>query len=151
MADEPIMKPNPRGSTPEEAPLRRLADMPVFPILLGETPVTRLASPLRVAETERLKLQVSPASPVSIKRDDLTPGFGNKARKLELILSEVQAQGADSVITAGGPQSNHCRQTAQFARELGIEAHLMFGTSTGERDFPCTGNQVVNRLFGAPS
>jgi len=129
--------------------LAKLAQTSLVSILTGETPITRITGPLRVAETNALRIAMPRHSPISIKRDDLTPGFGNKTRKLEIILADALAKGADCVITAGGPQSNHCRQTAQFARDLDMDAHLVFGTSTGERDFPYTGNQVVNRLFGA--
>lgn len=132
----------------EHQALKKLGEIPFVPLLLGETPITR-ADTLRVAQTRELQLRLPRQSPLFIKRDDLTPGFGNKTRKLELILADAQAKGADCVITAGGPQSNHCRQTAQFARAMGMGAHLMFGTATGEKDFPCTGNQVIDRLFGA--
>jgi D-cysteine desulfhydrase len=140
-------EPNPPPS--DGRTLERLVAIPSVPLLLGETPVTRITGPLCVGQTKALRLQVPDNASLSIKRDDLTPGFGNKTRKLELILADALAKGADCVITAGGAQSNHCRQTAQFARALGLEAHLMFGTASGARDFPCTGNQVVNRLFGA--
>jgi D-cysteine desulfhydrase len=137
------------GSTPMEATLKRLAETPAVPILPGATPVTRIPGALRVATTTQLRIRIPRPAPLFIKRDDLTPGFGNKTRKLELLLADARAQGANCVITAGGPQSNHCRQTAQFARELEMETHLVFGTATGNRDFPCVGNQVINRLFGA--
>ncbi len=133
----------------EERSLKRLAETSVVSILFGETPITRIQGPLRVAETKQLRIRRPRHSSLSIKRDDLTPGFGNKTRKLEIILADAVARGADCIITAGGPQSNHCRQTAQFARDLGIEVHLVFGTRTGERDFPFLGNQVLDRLFGA--
>lgn len=143
------MKPESIHCSPEEGSLRRLAETPAVSLLLGETPITRITSPLRVAETGNLRIETVRHSPLSIKRDDLTPGLGNKTRKLEIILADAQAKGTDCLITAGGPQSNHCRQTAQFARELDLGVHLMFGTRSGQRDFPYTGNQVVDRLFGA--
>lgn len=133
----------------DDSALRALATVPVVPLLLGETPITRLKAPLRVSGGLDSSVAVSASCSVAVKRDDLTPGFGNKTRKLETILADALAQGADCVLTAGGPQSNHCRQTAQFARELNLEAHLMFGTETGQRDFPSVGNQVIDRLFGA--
>jgi len=143
------MKPESIRPVPEDRPLIKLAETPFVSILLGETPITRIAGPLRVAKTEALRISMTRHSPLSIKRDDLTPGLGNKTRKLEFLFADAQAKGADCVITAGGPQSNHCRQTAQFARELEMDVHLVFGTGIGERDFPYTGNQVVDRLFGA--
>ena len=51
-----------------------------------------------------------------VKREDLTQtaGGGNKVRKLEYLLADAQAKGADTIITAGALQSNHVRQTAVF-------------------------------------
>ena len=143
------MNSQPIRTAAEDKSLLKLSATPFVSILVGATPITRISGPLRIAQTKGLQMEIARHSPLSVKRDDLTPGFGNKTRKLEILLADVKAKGADCVITAGGPQSNHCRQTAQFARELEIDSHLVFGTSTGERDFPYTGNQVVNRLFGA--
>ena len=61
-----------------------------------------------------------------VKRDDLT-GLalgGNKARKLEFLMAEAQAKGADIVLTCGGGQSNHARMTAAAARKLGMDVIL---------------------------
>lgn len=56
-----------------------------------------------------------------IKRDDCTglAGGGNKTRKLEFLLADARARGADTVITQGATQSNHARQTAACAAKLG--------------------------------
>lgn len=62
-----------------------------------------------------------------IKRDDqlgLTQG-GNKTRKLEFLVAEALAAGADTLVTAGGVQSNHCRLTLAAARREGLECHLV--------------------------
>ena len=61
---------------------------------------------------------------IYIKRDDLTAlAFGgNKTRKLEFLLPKAAAEGADTVITLGGLQSNWVRQTVAAARKLGMEA-----------------------------
>jgi D-cysteine desulfhydrase len=149
LGNRSIMTTNPPTSPADSKALARLAEVSTVPLLLGETPVTRIPGPLRVAATPGLQLCLSGREGIAIKRDDLTPGFGNKTRKLEVILADALAQGADCVLTAGGPQSNHCRQTAQFARELNLEAHLMFGTDSGQADFPHVGNQVIDRVFGA--
>lgn len=143
------MKSNSIHSPAENAALKRLAKIPFVSILFGATPITRVEGPLRVGNAKPLRIASPRHSSLFIKRDDLTPGFGNKTRKLEILLADAREKCADCIITAGGPQSNHCRQTAQFACELGIEVHLVFGTSTGERDFPFVGNQVADRLFGA--
>lgn len=66
---------------------------------------------------------------ISIKRDDqsgLAQG-GNKVRKLEFILADAIKQGADTIITAGASQSNHCRQTAAAAARLQMECPLVTG------------------------
>lgn len=85
---------------------------------------------------------------ILMKRDDLT-GLalgGNKTRKLEFILGEALAQGADCVITAGAAQSNHCRQTAAAAAQLGLECHLVLG---GEAPTEAQGNLLLDELLGA--
>lgn len=81
-----------------------------------------------------------------MKRDDLT-GLalgGNKTRKLEYILAEALALNADTIITAGAAQSNHCRQTAAAAAILQLECHLVLG---GEAPPALTGNLLLNKLF----
>ena len=84
---------------------------------------------------------------ISIKRDDqsgLALG-GNKTRKLEYIIGDAIAQGADTVITAGASQSNHCRQTAAAAAKCGLECHLLLG---GEEPECVNGNLLLDKLFG---
>src|SRR5262245_9362972 len=65
-----------------------------------------------------------------VKRDDLTGSTlsGNKVRKLEYLLEEARALGADMVVTCGGEQSNHCRATAVAARQLGLDSLLLLRT-----------------------
>ena len=64
-----------------------------------------------------------------IKRDDLTGlAFGgNKTRKLEYLVADAISSGADTLITTGAPQSNHCRQTAAAAATQGLSAVLVLG------------------------
>jgi D-cysteine desulfhydrase len=84
---------------------------------------------------------------ISIKRDDLT-GLalgGNKTRKLEYIIGDAIAQGADTVITAGACQSNHCRQTAAAAAKYQLECHLLLGGKEPDRS---SGNLLLDKLFG---
>ncbi|MHC4599822.1 MAG: 1-aminocyclopropane-1-carboxylate deaminase/D-cysteine desulfhydrase [Planctomycetota bacterium] len=85
---------------------------------------------------------------VFIKRDDLTEcvGSGNKVRKLEFLLAEAKAQGADTVVTAGSGQSNHCRATAWACRKIGLEPHLVL---VGEPDEESVGNLFLDRVLGA--
>ena len=85
---------------------------------------------------------------VYIKRDDLTGiGLGgNKVRKLEFLLAEARAQGADTVLTTGGAQSNHAMLTAACAGRLGMKAILVL-KKRGVTDKK--GNQALNDLLGA--
>lgn len=85
---------------------------------------------------------------IFIKRDDcggLATG-GNKTRKLEFLIAEALAQGADTIITAGSAQSNHCRQTAAAAARCGLKSILVLrGTPPAE----ITGNLLLDQLLGA--
>lgn len=84
---------------------------------------------------------------ILVKRDDLTglATGGNKTRKLEFLIADAQRQGADAVITAGGPQSNHCRQTAAAAAIAGLDCHLVLGGASQ----PPIGNLLLDQLLGA--
>ena len=64
---------------------------------------------------------------IYIKRDDLLglTGGGNKTRKLEFLVAEAQAQGADTLITCGAIQSNHCRLTLAAAVKEGLKCRLV--------------------------
>jgi 1-aminocyclopropane-1-carboxylate deaminase/D-cysteine desulfhydrase-like pyridoxal-dependent ACC family enzyme len=83
-----------------------------------------------------------------VKRDDLTGlGMGgNKARKLELLCGAARADGADTLITVGAGQSNHCRMTAAAGARLGWPVHLVLG---GDAPAEPAGNQLLSSLFGA--
>lgn len=54
---------------------------------------------------------------------------GNKVRKLEFLLADAVAQGADCIVTIGGIQSNHCRATAVAAKYLNLDCYLILRTS----------------------
>ncbi len=83
-----------------------------------------------------------------VKRDDQTGlAFGgNKTRKLEFLVAEAQAQGADLLITAGALQSNHCRQTAAAAARFGFACTLVL---VGEPPARVSANLLLDRLLGA--
>ena len=83
-----------------------------------------------------------------IKRDDLIGlgAGGNKVRKLELLLGDALEKGADTVITAGAPQSNHARQTAAAAARLNRRCILAL---RGDAPAEITGNLLLDRIFGA--
>lgn len=86
---------------------------------------------------------------VYMKRDDLTGlAFGgNKTRKLEYLVADAQRQGATHLITAGGIQSNHVRQTAAAAQLVGMNTALVLTSADPEP--PIQGNYMVDKLFGA--
>lgn len=121
-------------------------------LLLRTLPRVRLAclpTPL-----QRLpRLSASLAGPnggpeIWVKRDDLTGlgGGGNKLRKLELLLADAQQQGAHTLVTTGGAQSNHARQTAAVAARSGLRCVLAL---TGQGRPGESGNLLLDRLFGA--
>lgn len=83
-----------------------------------------------------------------IKRDDLT-GFalaGNKARKLEFIVADAIVCGADTIVTGGGPGSNHCQATAVAAAVAGLGCHLVL---YGHEPATDTINVSIARACGA--
>ena len=88
-----------------------------------------------------------------IKRDDCTglSTGGNKTRKLEFLMAEAVAQGADIVLTQGATQSNHARQTAAAAAKLGMDCHLLLEDRTGfnDPDYRLNGNVLLDHLHGA--
>lgn len=74
------------------------------------------------------RLSAAAGVEVLVKRDDLT-GLGvggNKVRKLEYLVADALGRGADTLVTGGGPQSNHAALTALAARRAGLDAHLVF-------------------------
>jgi D-cysteine desulfhydrase family pyridoxal phosphate-dependent enzyme len=104
--------------------------------------------PTPLEPMDRLAEALGTSATLLVKRDDLT-GLalgGNKTRKLELLCAEAVMQGCDSLVTGGGPQSNHARQTAAAANRLGLECHLaLAGGEPKHRD----GNLLLDALLGA--
>ena len=86
-----------------------------------------------------------------IKRDDqlgLTPG-GNKTRKLEFLVADALAQGADTLVTCGAPQSNHCRITLAAAIKEGLKCRFVIEERIpGSYDDQASGNHFLFRLMG---
>ncbi|MHC0038524.1 D-cysteine desulfhydrase family protein [Pseudoneobacillus sp. C159] len=83
-----------------------------------------------------------------LKRDDYTGTeiSGNKVRKLEFSVADALRQGCDTLVTAGGIQSNHCRATAAVAARLGLGCDLVVrGEIPGHHE----GNLFLNQAFGA--
>jgi L-cysteate sulfo-lyase len=85
---------------------------------------------------------------IFIKRDDLSGlAFGgNKVRKLEYLVGEALSRGADTLVTAGAVQSNHCRQTAAAAARSGLKCELLLGGNEPEEP---SGNYLLDRILGA--
>ncbi len=87
-----------------------------------------------------------------IKRDDCTgvATGGNKNRKLEYLLGEALAQGADHIVTQGAVQSNHVRQTAACAAKLGLKCSVVLEhrIQTNDSDYLDSGNVLMDRLMG---
>jgi len=88
-----------------------------------------------------------------VKRDDCTglATGGNKTRKLEFLIGDALAQGADTLITHGAVQSNHVRQTAAAAGKYGLRcAALLERRVPGHGpEYEATGNVLLDRLFDA--
>jgi D-cysteine desulfhydrase family pyridoxal phosphate-dependent enzyme len=85
-----------------------------------------------------------------IKRDDQTglAGGGNKTRKLEFLVAEALAQGAEVLLTVGAAQSNHCRQTAAAAARMGLGCVLVLRGQPPVAG-PWTGNLLLDDLLAA--
>ena len=89
---------------------------------------------------------------VWIKRDDqlgLAAG-GNKTRKLEYVMAQALAEGAEAVMTVGAVQSNHCRLTLSAAHREGLKCFLVLEERVEDSYAPtASGNNLLYRLMGA--
>jgi D-cysteine desulfhydrase len=123
-----------------------------MPDPLPRLPLAHLPTPLEPMPRLRAALQMQhenlPVPLLLVKRDDQTglASGGNKTRKLEYLLGEALAQGADTVLTVGAPQSNHCRQTAAAAAKAGLRCVLVLGGNAPRLE---GGNLLLDRLLGA--
>lgn len=116
--------------------MKQLSEFPRIPLAILPTPLYKLESLSRELGRN-----------IWIKRDDMTGVAlgGNKVRKLEFLLADAKEQGADVVLTAGGPQSNHAMLTAACAARLGMRSILVLkkrGVLTG-------GNLILDNILGA--
>ena len=123
-----------------------LSALEQFPlVVLGHWP-----TPLERCDRLR-EMLVGPT--IWIKRDDCTGlgGGGNKTRKLEYLLGQALAEGADSVVTFGALQSNHARQTAAACARLGLRCDLILTRMVARDDdhYLRSGNVLLDHLFGA--
>ncbi len=109
--------------------------------------LARLPTPIHPLPRMSAKLGVE----LYMKRDDLTGSAlsGNKIRKLEFVLADAVAQKADTVLTCGGAQSNHCRATAIAAAMLGMNCRLLLRTADPSHPpFP-EANILLDLMAGA--
>ena len=123
-----------------------LADFARYPLTFGPSPV----HPLR-----RLSEHLGGAQ-VWAKREDVSSGLaygGNKTRKLEYIVPDVLASGADTLVSIGGYQSNHTRQVAAVAAHLGLRCRLVqeHWVNWDEPGYTDVGNLLLSRVMGADS
>lgn len=91
---------------------------------------------------------------VFIKRDDMLPGTagGNKTRKLDFCMADALRQGADTIITCGAVQSNHCRLTLAWAVKEGLDCHLILEERVkGSYKPEASGNNFLFQLLGVKS
>jgi 1-aminocyclopropane-1-carboxylate deaminase len=121
-----------------------LADFPRHPLLFGPSPVHRL---------DRLTSHLGGAA-VWAKREDCNSGIaygGNKTRKLEYLVADALAQGADTLVSIGGVQSNHTRQVAAVAAATGMKCVLVQESWVDWPDsvYDKVGNILISRLAGA--
>ncbi|TDW23093.1 1-aminocyclopropane-1-carboxylate deaminase [Kribbella kalugense] len=121
-----------------------LSDFPRYPLLFGPSPVHPL---------ERLSAYLGGAS-VWAKREDCNSGLaygGNKTRKLEYLVPDALARGADTLVSIGGYQSNHTRQVAAVAAKVGLKAVLVQENWVNWPDAlnDRVGNILLSRIMGA--
>ena len=106
--------------------------------------------PTPLEEMPRLRQALGQSPRLLIKRDDQTglATGGNKARKLEFLVADALEKGADTLVTTGAAQSNHCRQTAAAAAKIGLKAALVLqGDPIPRPDWD--GNLLLDDLLGA--
>ncbi|MGL1931074.1 MAG: D-cysteine desulfhydrase family protein [Desulfotalea sp.] len=109
--------------------------------------LARKNTPLQKLERLSEKIGVD----IFFKRDDLTGSevSGNKIRKLEFLLADAKKNGAETVITCGGAQSNHCRATALAAAKCGLSSILLLRTEDPKNPPKIEGNILLDMMTGA--
>ena len=91
---------------------------------------------------------------IYIKRDDMLPGTGggNKTRKLDFSIADALSKGADTIITCGAVQSNHCRLTLAWSVKEGLDCHLVLEERVKHSYNPeASGNNFLFQLLGVKS
>ncbi len=122
-----------------------LSKFPRYPLTFGPTPIEKLA---------RLTAHLGGGVEIFAKREDCNSGLafgGNKLRKLEYIVPDALASGADTLVTIGGVQSNHTRQVAAVAAKIGMKCRLVQEAWVPHEDavYDRVGNIMLSRIMGA--
>jgi len=115
------------------------------PLLFGPSPLHRL---------ERLSAHLGGKVEIWAKREDCNSGLalgGNKVRKLEYLAADALAQGCDTLVSIGGVQSNHTRQVAAVAAQLGLGCVLVqeHWVDWPDAVYDKVGNILLSRIMGA--
>lgn len=116
-----------------------------YPLTFGPSPIEKLA---------RLSAHLDGGVELYAKREDCNSGLafgGNKIRKLEYIVPDAIASGADTLVTIGGVQSNHTRQVAAVAAKIGMQCRLVQESWVPFQDavYDRVGNILMSRVMGA--
>ena len=116
-----------------------------YPLTFGPTPIEKLS---------RLSDHLGGKVTLYAKREDCNSGLafgGNKVRKMEYIIPDALASGADTLVTIGGVQSNHTRQVAAIAAKLGLKCRLIQESWVPFEDavYDRVGNILMSRVLGA--
>ena len=118
-----------------------------YPLTFGPTPIEHL---------QRLSASLGGKVEIYAKREDCNSGLamgGNKLRKLEYIVPDALAQGADTLVSIGGVQSNHTRMVAATAAKIGMKCVVVQEKWVPHHDavYDRVGNILMTRLMGADS
>ncbi|MCC4246977.1 1-aminocyclopropane-1-carboxylate deaminase [Stappia indica] len=116
-----------------------------YPLTFGPTPIEKL---------ERLSQHLGGKVELHAKREDCNSGLafgGNKLRKLEYIVPDAIASGADTLVSIGGVQSNHTRMIAAVAAKIGFKCRLVQESWVPHEDavYDRVGNIMLSRIMGA--
>jgi 1-aminocyclopropane-1-carboxylate deaminase len=122
-----------------------LEKIPRYPLTFGPTPIEKLS---------RLSAHLGGAVEIYAKREDCNSGLafgGNKLRKLEYIVPDAIASGADTLVSIGGVQSNHTRMVAATAAKIGMKCRLVQESWVPHEDavYDRVGNILLSRVLGA--
>ncbi|KAK2008061.1 1-aminocyclopropane-1-carboxylate deaminase [Colletotrichum eremochloae] len=130
--------------------------MVTLPSPFSEIPRVQLLynRPADIEALSRLTEKLDNGTSVWIAREDCNSGLsfgGNKVRKLEYVLADAVEQGADTLVTTGGIQSNHMRQTSAAAARLGLKVALYprDAVASGDAEYKYAGNIQLNGILGA--